>query len=90
MDTPLPTESLQRWLHEQLFQQVPSRIAIIDRELSIVQANPAFELSFGECVGRKCFRVYKGKEVPCADCPAKLTFADGEIRHSEEFGTDSR
>jgi len=79
---------LQDWLHEQLFQQVPSRIAIIDRDLNIVQANPAFEQSFGEWRGCKCFRVYKGKDAPCENCPAKLTFADGEIRHSEEVGTD--
>lgn len=79
---------LQDWLHEQLFQQVPSRIAIIDREFIIVQANPAFEQSFGEWRGCKCFRVYKGREAPCADCPARLTFADGRIRHSEETGVD--
>jgi signal transduction histidine kinase len=80
---------LQRWLHEQLFQQVPMRIAVIDPDLNIVHTNPSFAATSGEWSGRKCYRVYKGRKGPCSDCPAKLTFADGEVRVAEEQGTDS-
>ena len=76
------------WLHEQLFRQVPTRIAVIDREFNLVTVNPAFEQDFGRWQNEKCYRVYKGRNQPCTSCPARQTFADGQVRVEEEQGTD--
>ncbi|MFH1723745.1 MAG: PAS domain-containing protein [Elusimicrobiota bacterium] len=79
--TPTP---LRRKLQEMLFNQAPLRIAVIDRELDIVEANARFEQAYGKWRGKKCYRVYKNRDERCAECPAVKTFEDGETRISDE------
>lgn len=75
---------LKNWLHTQLFERVPSNIAIIDREYRIVEANKNFKDEFGQSNGKHCYEVYRGRQSPCPSCKAELTFADGKGRVSEE------
>lgn len=75
---------LKNWLHAELFEHMPSSIAIIDREYHIVDANKSFSKEFGQWKGKYCYEVYRGRQSPCLSCKADLTFADGMGRVSEE------
>lgn len=76
------------WMHKDLFQQVPTNVAVIDRDFNIIDANSNFSEYFGEWSGEKCYKVYKDRNRPCKDCDAIKTFEDGKIRDSEQVGVD--
>ncbi len=81
-------ESLQVWLHDQLFEQVPCNIAVIDRDYNIVDHNAKFQELFGPGRGKLCHSVYKKRSKPCSQCIASKTFADGKYRVNDEVGVD--
>ena len=87
-DTRPIDSSLQKWLHEQLFESVPCNIAIIDRDFNIVLHNGRFEKLFGSGVGNPCYRIYKKIDQPCEHCAASRTFQDAKVRVNEEVGFD--
>ena len=70
-----------------LFDEVPCYISIQDPGLHIVEANHAFWQDFGDCLGRKCFNIYKHRSEPCIACPVQETFEDGRSRTQEEVVT---
>jgi PAS domain S-box-containing protein len=80
----MPETHLRNWLHTQLFDRVPSKIAIINRKYHIVEANKNFNEEFGQSNGKHCYEVFRGRTSPCLSCKADLTFADGKGRVSEE------
>ena len=81
-------ELLQDWLREQLFEQVPCSIAVIDRDYSIVDHNRKFQELFGPGRGKLCHMVYKKRKKPCEQCIASKTFSDGKYRVNDEIGID--
>jgi len=83
---PKKNADFDRWVFEELFQLVPYNIAIIDRDYNIVKANDNFAEYFGNWRGRKCYKVYKKIDQPCANCNTILTFQDGKTRVSDEAG----
>ncbi len=84
----MPDATLQSWLHTRLFEQVPCKIAVIDKNRRIVENNHSFQELFGEGRGRLCYEVYKKKQRPCDQCTAEQTFIDGTTRINEEIGLD--
>jgi histidine kinase len=75
---------LKNWLHAELFDRVPSNVAIINRKYHIIDANRNFTEEFGKCDDKYCYEVFKGRQSPCVSCKADLTFVDGKGRVSEE------
>ncbi len=75
----------QQQKFEQLFNIVPCYISIQDREFNVLQSNETFKAAFGVGQGKSCYRVYKGAEEPCPNCPVEKTFQDGEVHSSEEM-----
>ena len=43
-----------------------------------------FDSDFGTNIGKKCYRVYKGADSRCDNCPVEKTFVDGATHTSEE------
>ncbi|NOZ86329.1 MAG: PAS domain-containing protein [Deltaproteobacteria bacterium] len=82
--------SIQEWIHEKLFHQVPVDIAVIDRKYRIVEANRNFRQRYGEWRGKHCYEVYKARDSRCARCVAAKTFEDGGVRVNEEQGIDKQ
>jgi len=78
------TTDLRDWLHNELFERVPSNIAIIDREYRIIEANQNFRETFGEWQGKLCHNIFRNRCTPCSSCKAEQTFNDGQSRVSEE------
>ncbi|OPZ20928.1 MAG: Blue-light-activated protein [candidate division BRC1 bacterium ADurb.BinA364] len=79
-------EDISHWIRDELFDAVPVRISVIDRNFHIVEANRAFEESFGPWRDRPCYEVYKDRDRRCDECGAAKTFADGRTRTREEEG----
>lgn len=71
--------------YKYLYENVPCYLTVIDQDFNIVQTNKLFDRDFGgEKVGEKCFRIYKGADSRCDNCPVEKTFLDGETHTSEE------
>ena len=81
-------DEIKQWVHQELFQQIPFNIAIIDRDFNIVEANYNFEDYFGPWKNRKCYQAYKGRFSPCENCDAMKTFEDGLVRVNDAEGID--
>jgi len=79
---------VQRWLSDQMFEYAPIYITVLDEQLNIVVANHNFVAVFGEADGRKCYAVYKKRDVSCRPCAAQRVFMDGRARRSDETGVD--
>ena len=75
---------LREWIRGELFERTPNNIAILDREFCIVEANHNFTETYGEWKNRHCYEVYGRPDRECPSCMARLTFADGKGRVSEE------
>jgi signal transduction histidine kinase len=79
-------KTVHEWVRTQLWDQVPVRIAVIDRTFRIVEANQSFRSTYGEWKEKSCFSVYKGRSKRCEGCAASRTFSDGKTRVREEQG----
>ena len=62
------------------FDTVPDPVAIIAPDYSVVKANRAFKELVGEnypeLVGRKCFSLVHGCDIPASGCPLSMTLND--------------
>ncbi len=67
----------------QLFDEAPCFIAVVDRELRIVEANRLFKQGFAPAPDARCHQAYLGRETPCRECPALKTFDDSAPHHQE-------
>jgi signal transduction histidine kinase len=81
-------EAIKDWIHNELFNQVPVNISVIDRDFHVVEANRQFTETYGSWQGRLCHDLYKGRSTRCQRCAAAETFADGQTRSREEAGKD--
>ena len=76
---PRTRKPYERWRND-----MPCYLSVQDKELNIIETNKLFELDFGECVGKKCYKAYKNRIEPCHECPVLQTFIDREVHSSEE------
>jgi signal transduction histidine kinase len=80
------SDEIRDWIRTRLWDQVPVRIALIDRGFNVVEANRSFSETYGEWRKSPCYTVYKGRSERCERCGAARTFADGQTRVREEEG----
>lgn len=73
---------------QELFQQVPFNVAVIDRNFNIVQANTKFKEYFGNWQHKKCYSVYKKLKRPCKECPTAEVFETGKPAAIDAIGYD--
>jgi histidine kinase len=78
----------RRWQqqYDQLFERVPCFVFVLDRDFHIIRANEKFRRAFGEPGGEFCYSVCKRRDARCEECPAALTFEDGEQHSAEQVG----
>lgn len=76
------TESEKRYI--QLFNEAPCYITVQDRNLNIIETNRIFREHFNYTKTDSCYKIYKGREDACPDCPVLKTLADGKS-HTAEF-----
>jgi PAS domain S-box-containing protein len=68
---------------EQLFDAVPSYVAVLDRSFRITAANRRFRDEFGEHVGQRFFDVLTTDEAAVEGSPLARTLEDGEPHQDE-------
>jgi len=69
--------------YQQLFDEAPCYITVLDRSLNMLAANRRFSDAFGSGVGTLCHRAYRGTKTPCLGCPTLKTFDDGQTHQAE-------
>ncbi len=83
----IPPE-LEKWMTKNLLDVIPTAVAAIDWESTIVYANRAFEERFGEWRRRKCYEVYRDQQETEQYCRVPEVFKDGQARTSDNVGYD--
>lgn len=72
-------QAKEEW--ERTFNAMPDIVTIQDREMHIVRANKAaedfFEVGPGELIGTHCYKIFRGSEEPCKNCPLAETLVGG-------------
>jgi PAS domain S-box-containing protein len=64
---------------------MPCYLSVHDRDFRIIDGNRRFREDFAERMGQYCYKVYKGREEICPNCPVEATFADGRNHPSEQL-----
>ena len=72
---------------EQLFNEVPCYILVVDKEFRLTAANRRYREEFGDHIGRHCFEIFTHHSQLYPDCPVAHTFKDGCSRQYEEVIT---
>jgi histidine kinase len=78
----------QRDQYQNLFEMVPCIITVQNRDYRLIGFNREFADKFAPCIGDHCYKIYKGRNTKCDDCPVEKTFLDGKSHDSEEMGID--
>ncbi len=69
-----------------MLQSVPDHMSMMDKDLNIVWANEVARKIFGDdIVGKKCYKVYHGREEPCEPypCITLKAFQDGKVHEHD-------
>jgi len=73
--------------YERYWEEMPCYLSVHDRDFRIIDGNRRFREDFGESIGEFCYKVYKGRDEVCPNCPVEATFADGKNHPSEQLLT---
>lgn len=68
-----------------IFKSIQHRLTIIDDKFNIIRVNPQVEKSYPHAlplVGKKCHKVYHGRNERCKRCPAIIALKKGEVAHA--------
>ena len=78
----------QRNEYQNLFENVPCEIAVLDREFRLVNFNRSYADKFNPTQGDFCFKAFKGRETKCHECLVEKTFHGEGAQKGEEAGYD--
>lgn len=73
-------------MYQSLFEGVPCLITVQDRDLRLIKYNSLFGDHFGAKPVEHCYKIYKGRNTKCLNCPVEKTFQDGRSHTTEEKG----
>lgn len=73
---------------ENLFNNLPCYISLVDREFRLVSVNKMFVEAFGGKPGDQCHRILRQQNEPCRGCTVQRTFEDGKSYQSQMTYTD--
>ena len=59
------------------FQSFPFKIAVVNRDQTVIAANQKFEESFGKWVDHKCFELCHNTKILCIRCQVQKVFESG-------------
>lgn len=70
-------------LLKNVFDAIQDGISVLDRDLTIVQANPTMARWYRKLSplrGKKCYQVYQNRRTPCNLCPAKRALSSKTLK----------
>ena len=56
---------------------------LVHEDLDIIWINQPIRDLWGDVIGKKCYKEYKGLDEPCPDCTAEKVFSEGKSTVSE-------
>jgi PAS domain S-box-containing protein len=65
-------------------------VSIVNTDYTIEYQNAVLEASFGDCKGKTCYAVFRGKSSPCNPCLMQEAIQSGKIQHVEYETIDGR
>ncbi|BAI61619.1 putative histidine kinase [Methanocella paludicola SANAE] len=63
-----------------IFECIKDGISVLDKDLNILQVNPAMEKWYGHVTGKKCYQAYHGRSEPCEPCPSIRAIKTGSTQ----------
>ncbi len=72
----------------QVFDSITDFLVICKPDYTIVRANKAAKAVYGgleDIEGKKCYKVLRGKDSPCEDCPLPETLETGKMSPNDYF-----
>jgi len=63
-----------------IFESIQDGISILDKNLTVIRVNAAMEKWYKDAmpiIGKKCYEVYHGRNIPCEVCPSQRTIETG-------------
>jgi len=76
-----------------VLQSIQDGISVLNNELTIIHVNPTMEQWYKHAmpiVGKKCYAVYHGRELPCEHCPSQKTFKTGNAAYDVVVEKDKK
>lgn len=71
-----------------IISSLTETIYLIDSHFNVVWANNVAKQLFGlQLTGKKCYKVFSHRGMPCSECIALKTFTDGKIHEDERIST---
>ena len=68
---------------ENLFNNLPCYISVVDRQYRLVSVNKLFAETFGGKPNDHCYQILKQEDQPCPGCTTQRTFEDGKSYQSQ-------
>jgi PAS domain S-box-containing protein len=65
-------------------------VSIVNADYAIEYQNAVLKASFGDCKGKTCYAVFRGKSSPCNPCLMQEAIQSGKIQHVEYETIDGR
>ncbi len=65
-------------------------VSIVGTDYSIEYQNDILIKDFGDCKGRTCFLIFRGKSSPCSPCLMRTAIQSGKSQHIEYETRDGR
>ena len=78
----------QRNEYQNLFENVPCEIAVLDRQFRLANFNRNYADKFNPVLGEYCYKAYKGRDTKCQECLVEKTFEGAGPQLGEETGCD--
>jgi len=79
---PLSEKDIENIGFEDILHYTSDFILLCNSDFDIVKSNHAADIILGQgksIASQKCYKVLRGSDLPCADCPLKETFRNGVI-----------
>lgn len=79
----LSTTEIQKLIYLAILKSISDPICIIDRAYRLLWINKGKPLN--NAIGQNCYRLFKGQENPCGDCPVTRVFQSGRPCFMEKW-----
>jgi PAS domain S-box-containing protein len=65
-----------------IFNCIQDGLTVLDKDLNVVRHNPTIEKWHGRgLVGKKCYRLFHGRDRPCENCPSVRAVREKSMQH---------
>ncbi len=77
----------RRQANAAILDGITDLMMVLDADLRIISVNKVFEelLPNENAIGRPCYSLFRGTDVPCPECPAVLSLRHGTVNREKGF-----